>query len=70
MDNGGDVISSYELWWATGAVPGTYAKVATYTGASTISLPSGADTITAGEIYNFKYLAVNARGNGPFSDVV
>ena len=64
----GSTITSYKLYWATGSSPTTFVQVASYDGtSSTFTLPSGADTITAGQYYHFKYAAANLRGTGEVS---
>jgi titin len=70
VDNMGSVITAYELYWATGETPGTFTQVGTYTdNSATFTLPNGADTITAGQIYNFRYAARNVRGLGELSEI-
>ena len=70
VDNMGTDITLYELWWATGSTPVSFSKMDSYDGsASTYTLPTGVDTITAGTIYNFKFAARNVRGLGDLSEI-
>lgn len=70
-DSMGSAITAYKLKWASGAAPTTFTAVSTYDGtSSTFTLPSGADTITAGQYYYFTYTASNIRGDGLESSVV
>ncbi len=70
VDNKGSSITSYELYWASGTSPITFTQVTTYDGSSAqFILPSGTDTLTTGQIYNFKYAARNVRGLGELSEI-
>jgi len=60
---------SYELWRNAGGTSTTYTLVSTYDGSSSQHTMSvGADSLVAGQIYKFKYKAVNAFGDSDFSD--
>ena len=67
----GSSISSYILYWTSGSSPSAFTQLSSYDGTSTsFTLPSGTDTITAGQYYYFKYAAKNLRGTGEVSSSV
>lgn len=73
-DNGGSLITDYELWVNTGSPGTTYSKLPEYVFATNSFSFTGTvasiAALTEGNLYSFKYLAKNAVGNSEFSDVL
>lgn len=80
-DDGGLPVSNYELEIDTGssgtalaeATQSSWAKIAQYdyaTDGLSFAVPAAALSLTAGNLYRFRYRAVNLMGNSPYSDTV
>lgn len=75
LDNGGQILTSIELWRDDGAQLGnpSYVQVGTYdTTSFTLShtLTVTDDSIETGKIYSLRTLATNAKGSSEFSERV
>jgi len=74
-NNGGSTISNYELYCNEGADGSAFHKITAYSGgASTYTVnvgdSIGGHTIAVGNIYTFKYVAINAIGSSEDSDQI
>ena len=66
-DNGGDILTGYELFQAIGT--GSHSLVSTYTDNSLAhTLTLAANSLVAGQYYRYKIRAINAAGYSDFSE--
>jgi hypothetical protein len=67
LDNGGALITGYELW-ARLHSDSDFSEVTAYDQSASFTLEEVRDGLTPGELHYFKYRAVNEIGNSLYSD--
>jgi titin len=72
-DNGGVLVSDYELWIDQGSAGSTFIQLTNYVYSAegfTYDVDVATETLTVGLFYRFKYLAVNSKGESEFSNAL
>lgn len=71
IEDGGSPVTSCVLEYADGLSSTSFTAITTYDGtATTFAVSKSALTLTTGNVYKFRIRAVNAIGNGEYSDEV
>ena len=72
-DNGGDLVTNYQLWIDQGTEGTTFSELTNYVYSIegfAYSVNVAIEALTVGKFYRFKYLAVNSRGSSGLSNAL
>lgn len=72
-DNGGDLVTNYQLWIDLGAEGTTFSQLTNYVFSIegfVYSVDVVLEALTVGNFYKFRYLAVNSRGSSKLSNAL